>query len=249
MVVQEIHRHVKRLLEAGLIQKNSANSYSLTAFGAAMLTQIPTLNFFSKNRSYFSAHTFGGLPLKFIQRLGSLSYSQYLDNQVSIFECQRDLLSKAQNYLYIILPQIPLYLIDLIMSRLEANKKNSGRDEHNLQLRYLLPYNAILPKRRHNDLRHSAFYKLLSREIVQRRMIENVHIGILVSESQSLVMFPMTNKNGNVRGGRKDEEEVEIDMNSGFHSTDSIFHEWCLDYFNYMWQIAKPFNPSKLNEV
>jgi hypothetical protein len=77
-------------------------------------------------------------------------------------------------------------------------------------------------------------------------MIEKVHVGILVSESQSLVMFPMTNKNGNVRGGRNEEE---IDMNSGFYSTDSIFHEWCLDYFNYMWQIAKPFNPNKLKEV
>jgi hypothetical protein len=31
-------------------------------------------------------------------------------------------------------------------------------------------------------------------------------------------------------------------MNSGFYSTDSIFHEWCLDYFNYMWQIAKSFD-------
>jgi hypothetical protein len=33
----------------------------------------------------------------------------------------------------------------------------------------------------------------------------------------------MTNKKGSVRGGRKEEEEVEIDMNSGFYSTDSIF--------------------------
>jgi predicted transcriptional regulator len=95
MVVQEIHRHVNRLLEAGLIQKNSANSYSLTAFGVAMLTQIPTLDFLAKNKSYFSAHDFGRLPLKFIQRLGSLADSQYLDNQVSMFECQRDLLSKS----------------------------------------------------------------------------------------------------------------------------------------------------------
>jgi hypothetical protein len=37
----------------------------------------------------------------------------------------------------------------------------------------------------------------------------------------------MTNKKGSVRGGRKEEGEVEIDMNSGFYSTDSIFHEWC----------------------
>jgi hypothetical protein len=40
-----------------------------------------------------------------------------------------------------------------------------------------------------------------------------------------------------------------LDMNSGFYSTDSIFHEWCLDYFSYMWRIAKPFNPNRLNEV
>jgi hypothetical protein len=249
MVVQEIHRHVNRLLEAGLIQKNSANSYSLTAFGVAMLTQIPTLDFLAKNKSYFSAHDFGRLPLKFIQRLGSLADSQYLDNQVSMFECQRDLLSKAQNYLYIILPQIPLYLIDLIISRLEANKKNSGRDEHNLQLKYLLPYNAILPKRRRNNLRHSTFYELLNKEIVQQRMIEKVHLGILVSESQSMVMFPMTNKNGKCKRRKKRRGKGRNRLNSGFYSTDSIFHEWCLDYFNYMWQIAQPFNPNKLNKV
>ena len=53
IVVQEVHRHINRLLEAGLIQKTSANSYSLTAFGVAMLTQIPTLNFLAKNKSYF----------------------------------------------------------------------------------------------------------------------------------------------------------------------------------------------------
>jgi hypothetical protein len=47
-------------------------------------------------------------------------------------------------------------------------------------------------------------------------------------------------------GGARHEE---IDMNSGFYSTDSIFHEWCLDYFNYIWQIAKPFNSNKLTEV
>jgi predicted transcriptional regulator len=124
IVVQEIHRHVSRLLEAGLIQKTPANSYSLTAFGTVMLTQIPTLNFLSKNKSYFSDHILGQLPLKFIQRLGALSDSQHLDNQVAVFEYQREILSRAENYLYIILPQIPLYLIDSIMLRLETNKKN-----------------------------------------------------------------------------------------------------------------------------
>jgi predicted transcriptional regulator len=112
-----------------------------------MLTQIPTLNFLAKNKSYFSDYILGQLPLKFIQRLGALSDSQYLDNQVEIFEYQREIISKAQNYLYIILPQIPLYLIDSIMPKLEANVKNSGRNVPEMQLKYLLPYNTILPKK------------------------------------------------------------------------------------------------------
>lgn len=252
IVVQEIHRHISRLLEAGLIQRTSANSYSLTAFGTVMLTQIPALNFLSNNKSYFSDHILGELPLKFIQRLGALSDSLYLDNQVAIFEYQREILSRAQNYLYIIVPQMPLYLIDSIMPKLEANEKNSERNEHIIQLKYLLPYNAILPKKRHNDLRHSTFYELLDKEIVQRRMIERVHLGILVNESQSMVMFPMITRKGSARAGEgagEGKEQAEIDMNSGFYSTDSIFHEWCLDYFNYIWHIAKPFNRKKLNEV
>jgi hypothetical protein len=68
------------------------------------------------------------------------------------------------------------------------------------------------------------------------------HIGIIVNESQSMVMFPMASKRGRL-------EEGEIDMNSGFYSTDNIFHEWCLDYFHHMMQITKPFNPNKLSEV
>jgi predicted transcriptional regulator len=248
IVVQEIHRHISRLLEAGLIQKTSANSYSLTAFGAAMLTQIPTLNFLTKNKNYFSDHILGELPLKFIQRLGALSDSQYLDNQVEIFEYQREILSRAQNYLYMIISQIPLYLIDSIMLRLEANEKNSGRNVPEIQLKYLLPYNAILPKKRHNDIRHSAFYDLLNKEIVQRRMIERVHVSIIINESQSMVMFPMANKKGSARVGEGEGQE-EIDMNSGFYSTDHFFHEWCVDYFNYMWQIAKPYDRKGLSEV
>lgn len=71
-------------------------------------------------------------------------------------------------------------------------------------------------------------------------------LGLIVNENQSMVMFPMASKKGSVRRGKIEEE---IDMNSGFCSTDSIFHEWCLDYFSYMWEIAKPFNPKRLSEV
>jgi hypothetical protein len=63
-----------------------------------------------------------------------------------------------------------------------------------------------------------------------------------------MVMFPRTNKKVSAKVGEGGEGQLEIDMNSAFYSIDSIFHEWCLDYFNYMWQIAKPYNPNKLND-
>lgn len=49
-----------------------------------------------------------------------------------------------------------------------------------------------------------------------------VHICMIVNESQSLVMFPIASKIGSIKEGRM-EEEGEIDMNSGFYSTDAVF--------------------------
>jgi predicted transcriptional regulator len=33
LIVQEVHRNINRLVEAGFVQKQSANNYSLTTFG------------------------------------------------------------------------------------------------------------------------------------------------------------------------------------------------------------------------
>lgn len=41
----------------------------------------------------------------------------------------------------------------------------------------------------------------------------------------------------------------QIDINSAFCSADPIFHEWCLDYFNYKWENSKTFDSKKLLEV
>lgn len=67
-------------------------------------------------------------------------------------------------------------------------------------------------------------------------MIEKIQVGLIMNETQAMVMFPTASKR-------------EIDTDASFYSKDRIFHEWCLDYFNYMWQSSKPFNPAKLNEI
>ena len=76
-----------------------------------MLSELSTIYFLATNRDYFE-HTFSGIPTKFIQRIGSLSNSQYIGNNVAIFENQRQIISEAKVYVNTVVPQVPLiYLI------------------------------------------------------------------------------------------------------------------------------------------
>src|SRR5215217_5692342 len=114
IVVQEVHRNINRLVEAGLVKKESGNRYSLTTLGYTTLTQLSSLKFVADNSKYFSEHSLGELPAKFIQRIGALVNSSFLDNPVAVFEYQKDIIEGTQEYLHVALPQIPFYLIEYI---------------------------------------------------------------------------------------------------------------------------------------
>ena len=67
----EVRRNIIRLTNSGLVDRESNGTFFLTTFGKAILEQIPTLDFLSRNKDYFSDHTFSSLPLKFVRRIGS----------------------------------------------------------------------------------------------------------------------------------------------------------------------------------
>jgi predicted transcriptional regulator len=74
VTMQEVHRNLNRLMDAGLIEKDSAGIFSLTTFGNTIINQIATFDFLSRNKEYFSTHTFGKeTRMKFIQRIGALN--------------------------------------------------------------------------------------------------------------------------------------------------------------------------------
>jgi predicted transcriptional regulator len=226
IVVQEIHRNINRLVEAGLVKKESGNRYSLTTLGSTTLMQLSSLKFIADNTKYFSEHSLGELPAKFIQRIGALVDSSFLDNPVAVFEYQRELIDSTQEYLHVALPQIPSYLIECV--QLLFRRKG-------VKLRYLLPLNAVMPKKRHTAAVHAEFYQLLQEGVAQRRMLKTIRIGIIMNEKQALVMF------STARG--------EVDMGCCFCSNSEQFHEWCNDYFEYIWQQSRPYDTKKLVEV
>jgi hypothetical protein len=169
--------------------------------------------------------------MKFIHRIGALDNSEYVSGLVAVIELWKQLYNRSSEYIYGMLPQIPLDLIEAIMPKI----RNEG-----VKFNYILPEKAIVPKNRAEILKNSGYQELMRKGVVERRMVDKIQVAVVLSENQATVMFP-TLKN-------------ETDMNSMFYSSglqvdDGIFHEWCLDFFRYNWFNSMSFDESKLIEV
>src|ERR687888_736277 len=231
VTMQEVHRNVNRLMEVGLIKKNSEGRFSLTTFGNTIIKQIPAYDFLSRNKEYFSDHNLGEIPMKFVHRIGALNNSEYVAGLVAVIERWKQLYNESSEYIYGMVPQIPLELIESVIPKV----KDGG-----VKFNYILPQKAIVPKKRTQLLSQAGYYDLLKMEkkVVDRRMVDRVQVAVVLNEKQATVMFPTV------------KDKIAADMNSMFYSRDdSLFHEWCLDYFRYCWYNSKTFDESKLLEV
>jgi predicted transcriptional regulator len=232
LTIQEVHRNTNRLLDAGLIEKNSEGVFFLTTFGNAITKQLSIFDFLSSNKGYFNDHNVGNIPMKFVQRIGALNGGKLVSGIVSVIESWKRLYEESNEYIFGILPQIPLELIQTVIPKV----KNEG-----VKFNYILPKNAIVPKIR-NDLQKSSGYpELLKQGIIERRMIDRIEVAVVLNEKQATVMFPT------LKG--------EVDMNHMFSNkgvkpnNDGLFHEWCVDFFRDCWHNSKPFDERKLTEV
>jgi predicted transcriptional regulator len=225
ITMQEAHRNVSRLQDAGLVEKDPEGIFSLTTFGNTITKQIPTFNYLSKHKEYFSEHILGELPIKFIMRLGALDKCEFVKGVVAILERWKDIYREAEEYIYEIVPQVPIDLIEPAVSRVKQGVKYS----------YVLPKDVIIPKGRKDLLKKLGHNELLNKGAIERRMVECVKVAVILNEKQAAVLFPT--------------QKGETDMNMIFYSIDRVFHEWCLDYFRYRWYGSDIFDESKLKEI
>ena len=231
VTMQEVHRNVNRLQDSGLIRKDANGQFSLTTFGTTILQQIPTMNFLSRNKDYFSDHYLGDIPMKFVHRIGALDNSEYLEGLVAVLERWKQIYNSSREYIFGMLPQIPLELIESLLAKI----KQSG-----IKFNYILSQQTIVPKKRADLLKDAGFNDLLKQGLVERRMVDKMPVAVILNEKEATVMFPTLKKG-----------QAVADMNSLFYSgkENALFHEWCLDYFRYCWYSSKTFDESKLLEV
>jgi predicted transcriptional regulator len=222
--IQEVHRNFARLEDGGFIVKNIDGYYSLTTYGNTICSQIPSIIFLSHNRKYFEDHNFGDIPSKFIMRIGQLANSQHIKGVTKILEQWKSIYKNANEYIYEMLTEIPLDIIEPKVRRVQKG----------IKLNYILSEGAVIPKGRKNLLLKLNFAKMIEKGLVERKMKKTVLTLLIFNEKEASVSFP------NIEG--------EPDITEMFYSTDAMFHEWCLDYFRYCWYASEIFQESKLKE-
>lgn len=220
--LQEAHRNMMRLIESGLVSKDGEGDLVLTPYGKTIVSLIPSYDFVFEHKEYFLDHAMGELPLKFIQRIGALHDCEVVHGVMAILQRWKMLYTDSNKYIKEIMSQVPLDLIEIIGARVQSGVKFS----------YIFAKNAVIPRGRSEILQRIGWHKLISKGLVERRMLDKVQVMTIFNERQACVMFP------NLKG--------EPDLDVMFYSEDVEFHYWCEDFYEYMWEKAGPFDEGKL---
>jgi len=224
ITVQHAHQNVNRLCEAGLVER-ADGTFRITEFGRMVTGQIPYFLFAKKHRAFFKDHTLGGMPEKFVQRIGALQNCKMLDSVTAVFQGLKKLQSSSARSLKIIVSQAWPEEGEILIDRASQGVKISA----------LVGHNTIFPR---NVVEHimPRINELISTGIFERKMVERVSVALFVADDrEAAIAFP------NTKG--------EVDMNTMFVGENTMFCEWCSDYFDYMWKDSTPFSMSKIKVV
>jgi predicted transcriptional regulator len=167
ITVTEASRHLQRLVDTGLIQKDSEGLYGVTPYGDLVLSLVPALDFVSRNREYFSEHSIMVIPPKLRSRLGELSVGKYISDTITTVTHYWEILNEAEEFAYSIKTS-PLPTLYDEESPIRVENRTILQDEIHIP---------------------EAFYLGDS----TRRFLKRVQVFLLVTEKEAIFSLPYLN--------------------------------------------------------
>jgi predicted transcriptional regulator len=208
---QETSKHLTRLRDAKLIEKDSDGLFSLTAFGKIIVNLLPSIRFVTENREYFLSHDISSLPLEFIERLGELQEGQYGEKVGSILAHIQQVVQDAEEYIWL--------MADHPLGRQEYVTR-SGK----LESTSSVTWRVIIPADSNMDWTELRRTVGTYKGRIEYHLIEDpndIKAGIALNEKIAGLSFP------DITG--------KLDFNSGFRSNNPLFRKWCQDLFVFHW--------------
>jgi predicted transcriptional regulator len=218
--VQETHRNTSRLADAGIITKDSEGLFSLTEYGKLIVEQIRYYQFLFKHQKFFEDHTCD-IPSKFKQRLGVLQNCELVSKVTNVQQRLKRMESGAEDHIRLIVSQ----------AWEDEGKILLDRAKNGIKISTIFGFDSVMPDEIAENIQKKLTSFIQKGILEQKISDENVKIALYIADKQAAVMFP------NQKG--------EIDMSTLFVGKDADFYEWCLDYFEYMWNTAKPIIKGK----
>jgi len=172
MTVTEASRHLQRLSEAKLIQKDVEGSYGLTQFGELTLSLLSGLGFISKHRDYFMEYDTSPIPYEFISRIGELTEGGRGVDTLSNIHQVEIMLQEAQEYMWILSDQILMSAAPIVAEK----------------VRSAVEYRVILPE---GIVQHPDYKPLIpSAPNFQKKVLPNVEVVIVMTEKVATFCLP-----------------------------------------------------------
>ncbi len=230
ITTQECSRHLSRLSEAMLVERDPEGGYSLSQYGRLSLSLIAGQRFVSEHRDYFTNHTLERLPPELVSRIGELHGGRLSDQVMLVFSLVENLIRESQEYLLFIHDQ---YLPSILPLGVEAMKR--GITSRSVELK------AKAPGRNLNPIRpdyitledEEYFIQIWQEGRVKPRFAEEVRVFLYVNEKEALIAFPLT------EGG--------YDY-LAFFGEDPAFHRYCADVFEFYFERADPPDQEKIDK-
>jgi predicted transcriptional regulator len=210
---QETSKHLMRLRDAKLIEKDSDGFFGLTPFGKIMLNLLPSIRFLTQNREYFLLHYISSLPPELIERIGELQESGYGEKVGSILAHEQKVLKEAEEYIWLMADH-PLGGEEFV--------SGSGKLASSIvtwRIILLADGSIDWPRLQGSIGTHKGR--------IEYHLIKDpndIKVGIALNEKLARLTFPDTTG--------------KLDFNSGFSSNDPAFCKWCRDLFDFHWNKA-----------
>jgi predicted transcriptional regulator len=208
---QETSKHLTRLRDAKLIEKDSDGFFSLTAFGKMIVNLLPSIKFLAQNREYFLLHDISSFPLEFIERLGELQEGQYGEKVGPILAHARQVVQDAEEYIWLMSDHT-----------LEGQGYLTGSGK--LESSSTVTWRVIIPADSSIDWTRLRRSVGTHKGRIEYHLMEDpndIKAGMALNEKIAGVTFPNTTQ--------------KLDFNSGFRSSNPLFRKWCQDLFVFHW--------------
>lgn len=175
MTTTETFRHLQRLGEAKLVEKNTDGAYSITSLGKLATGFLSSFNFILKNGDYFLEHDVSCLPYEFVNRLGELSAGEFCGDTLATMNRVRKMVYSAEKCIWAMAEQTE-------SSHVQPTKEKLSKA---FDLRF------IMSKALGKVLKNSKEVELLKGS----RYIEQIGVTILITEKEAVVHLRRHNGN------------------------------------------------------